>query len=305
MFSIHFCNSCNTSFPSPIVDTKKIYEFIYQNGEHVPGYDRYWRYFKAIKNQEKPLQFLAKSEEAYWGIQRTLSTLTKDKNEIKILEIGSGLGYLTYALRSNGYNAVGIDISKEAVDQSKKNFGDYYLHDDLFNYSKNNSEQYNIIILTEVIEHVENPLEFIEAALNLLSIGGKILMTTPNKSIMPTDIFWETESPPVHQWWFSEDSMRYIANLYNLKIDFVDFTDFYKMKPKLIRLKRIRRKQMRSPILNVNGELINRSNAPKKDAFKSFYKKVKIMFLKLKANFNSDVIVCNERGETMCIIFEK
>src|SRR5688572_29547378 len=134
MFSIYLCEDCHTSFPLPSVNASKIYDFIYKNGENVPGYDRYWNYFKQIKKHERPLSFLASSEEAYWGIRTALERITGDKRDSKILEIGCGLGYLTYALRSENYDVLGLDISKEAIDNAKQNFGNYFICEDLFKY---------------------------------------------------------------------------------------------------------------------------------------------------------------------------
>ena len=64
-FQIYLCDNCLTSFSLPRLNANKIYDIIYDNGENVPGYSRYWKYFKEIKKQENPLTYLANSEEAY------------------------------------------------------------------------------------------------------------------------------------------------------------------------------------------------------------------------------------------------
>ncbi|MDR3000893.1 MAG: methyltransferase domain-containing protein, partial [Fibromonadaceae bacterium] len=95
-----------------------------------------------------------------------------------------------------------------------------------FEYATGHKEEYDRIILTQVIEHVENPIEWIKALLTMLKKGGKIIVTTENKTIYPKNTIWQTDLPPVHSWWFSEKSFEYIANKLNVSINFVDFSDY-------------------------------------------------------------------------------
>lgn len=308
LFNIHYCDSCITSFPMPRIETDKIYEAIYKNGEKVPGYNRYWEYFKTIKNQSNPLQYLANSEEAYWGIKTALEQLKEDKSKLKVLELGSGLGYLTYALRKENYNAVGIEISQEAVNQANNHFGKYYLCEDLFEYSKTNKETFDIVILTEVIEHIESPISFIEAIKELITPEGKIILTTPNRTLIPSNIIWATDLPPVHYWWFSEKSMNIIAKKLNLDISFIDFSKYYNHHPRVFRVKRKSKNRLPTPILSKDLTLLRQTKNHKKMSFRAFIKSfpiIKKTFLKLNKAFGSKNIVYSKKGECLCAIFYK
>ncbi|MDR0602855.1 MAG: methyltransferase domain-containing protein [Bacteroidales bacterium] len=86
------------------------------------------------------------------------------------------------------------------------------------------------IVLTEVIEHVECPMDFIYSQAKLFKRGGYIVLTTPNKSYYPSDAVWSSENPPVHYWWFSKDSMRYIAQKLDLSLEFLDFSESYQAR---------------------------------------------------------------------------
>jgi len=312
LFEIHFCNECNTSFPKPTADASEIYDFIYKHGENVPGYDRYWEYFNKIKNQNNPLKFLADSEEAYWGVKEAINQRVIDKKNAKILEIGSGLGYLTYALRKDNYNVFGLDISDEAVNQANANFGNFYVCRDLFDYSKTHAETFDVVILTEVIEHVEKPIDFLKAITQLLKKNGAIILTTPNKSIAPDDIIWDTEAPPIHHWWLSENSIEYIANFLKCSVRFVDFEKFYKKKPTVYRFGAARRKILRAPILSENMELLKTAVKKKPTKLKKSYKNfiasipyLKMTFLKLKIKLGNKSVYCSKRGKILCAILLK
>jgi SAM-dependent methyltransferase len=120
-----------------------------------------------------------------------------------------------------------LDISEEAITKASQSFGNYYMHEDVFKYAEVYPESVDVIILTDVIEHVENPVEFMHALAKLLKKGGYIILTTPNKSFYPADAVWSSENPPVHLWWFSEDSMAYISQELNLSLEFVDYSESY------------------------------------------------------------------------------
>ncbi|MDR2410739.1 MAG: class I SAM-dependent methyltransferase [Bacteroidales bacterium] len=171
-FDICYCRSCNTSFSLPRTDATAIYNRIYQYGHEVPFYDRYWRYKDTVKTHPNPIQYLHDAEEAYWGGLTVLKQKVKDKKNANILEVGCGMGYLTYSLIKDGYNATGLDISQHAVDEAIRNFGEHYICADIFKYAEEHRDYYDIIIMTEVIEHVDSPVELLRAVLQVVKRGG-------------------------------------------------------------------------------------------------------------------------------------
>jgi len=310
-FKIYHCKNCNTAFSLPRVETSLIYEKIYENRGKVPGYARYWEYAQNIKKSLNPLKYLSGIEDTYWAVKEALSFIVKDKKSTKILEIGSGLGYLTYSLIKANYDAVGIDISQTAVMNANENFGDHYICADLFQYAPLHPESFDIVILTEVIEHIDKPLDFIESIIKLLRPGGRVIISTPNKSLYPKDIIWDTEMPPVHIWWFSEDSMKYISKKKNTNITFINFSNYYKDKFRAIEIAQLYNGQVPKPLFNKNGDLIIQSTTKNKSIksqirfLLSQIPFVKYIYVKFKKLLNTNNIVCNERGIVLCAILEK
>jgi SAM-dependent methyltransferase len=321
-FKIYHCSECNTSFSLPTVHTSLIYENIYKNGNKVPGYNRYWRYARFVKKFKNPFKYLADTSETYWGVREFLSNYEVNKESLKILEIGSGFGYLTYALNKENYNVIGLDISQTAVAHAKETFGDHYICADLFEYAQLNSGLFDLVILTEVIEHISKPLDFIKSILKLLKSQGKAIITSPNKSLYPSDIIWATDLPPVHCWWFSEESMKYIARSLDITVSFVNYNNYYKKNYKVIALKSWRDSHLPNPFFNKNGELINQV-ASTKNTLKPYiqvlltripfasaiFSKIKQYVMKSigrsRVLFDKDLIVCNDRGNIFCAIMHK
>lgn len=227
-FSIYECSSCGASFVDPLRSDENVYNSIYTYGEKISGYMRYYRFAQVVKKVTKPLSLLAESENVYWGVQQALLPYRTKKDSLKILEIGSGLGYLTYSLNKEGYSTLGLDISKRAVEQATKNYGSYYECGNLFDIAEKRKGLYDIVIMTELLEHVEDPKAFIKAASMLIRDGGKIILTTPNKDSSPKGLVWQNDIPPVHLWWFSEKSVEHLAKECGKKCSFVDYTPYTK-----------------------------------------------------------------------------
>jgi SAM-dependent methyltransferase len=220
------CEYCDLQFVDPMIVPPGLYDGIYRNSDRLPGYKRYREYRDLIarSKDKSSLSWLAAQEPAYWFVCSELAALSPSA---RILEVGSGLGYLTYAIHSAGYNIIGIDISNDAITEARSSFGGFYLHKDLNALALEEPNSFDAVIMTEVIEHVPTPRTFLDAAASLLKPGGQIILTTPNKSNAPLGVCWDTESPPVHLWWFSETAMRRLAQNSCLSIRMGDFRSMY------------------------------------------------------------------------------
>ena len=222
-YRIHECSWCDLQFSSPTVVPAALYENIYRSASELPGYARYSRYAEEILREPDPLLWLSLQEHAFWFIRAAIQALPL-KPQDQIYEIGCGLGYLTHALRKAGLNARGIDLSQAAVEQASLRFGNHFEATPLEALASGTTCQAAVVILSEVLEHVTDPLQLLRDALRILREDGVILLTTPNKSASPMDAVWDTENPPVHLFWFSETSLRVIAARLDLEVGFFDFS---------------------------------------------------------------------------------
>lgn len=224
-FVIYECDGCLSSFASPLEVADSLYDLIYSNIQYVPGYNRYFRYAQDVLKQQNPLAYLSRQEESYWAVAHLLTGRKNAGGALKILEVGCGMGYFSYALHKSDFKVTGIDLSPQAVAWAREHYGPFYectslqsLHD--------RGRKYDVIVMNQLIEHIPDVHQFIAEALSLLSPGGELLITTPNKSAYPA-AEWETELPPVHLWWFGEKAMNFIAQRHECDIRFIDFAQYY------------------------------------------------------------------------------
>lgn len=271
-FDVYECQECRTSFCSPLEVDPEIYKDIYRYGETMSGYNRYHAYYREVKNKADPLLFLEKQEECYWFIANYLQE-NIDKVGTKLLEVGSGLGYLTYSLDKSGYNIQGVELSSVAVEEATKKFGDLYRCEDALALI-NDGECFDVILLTEVIEHLINPVKFIQQLKKLLNPGGCILVTTPNKDYATNKFLqWGTDLPPVHLWWFTKDSFHKMAVSADLSVAFYNFRSWNKFNFPRKLVKPAKTSTNTPPRMTVNGAPVK----PKRKILKqkNFIKKLK------------------------------
>jgi SAM-dependent methyltransferase len=96
----------------------------------------------------------------------------------RILDVGCHTGALIRRLHDTGYkNVEGTDLAQKfeegAFPFTTADLNEPYEH--LFNGKK-----FDVIVASEVVEHLDNPRHFLKGAHRLLSDGGIIIVTTPN-----------------------------------------------------------------------------------------------------------------------------
>jgi SAM-dependent methyltransferase len=228
-YSVYTCGGCGASFVDPRESYPGLYDRVYTLSAQVPGYHRYQRYAALAARSGDALESLASAEDVYWGVARALDSLPASSSSV--LEIGSGLGYLTHALAQRGYAALGLDISGAAVDAARARFGDRFVLADLAKYAAAHSSTFDAVVACELIEHLVDPVGFVERAFSLVRPGGQLVLTTPNRSLFADDVLWETELPPVHFWWFAERSVEVLGNHVGGETSFIDFEPYQNAHP--------------------------------------------------------------------------
>ena len=94
-----------------------------------------------------------------------------------VLDIGCGNGALTYDVAKKVKKVIGIDINKNNISFAKKNYfrkNIEYIHGDALTDLPN--EKFDVIILSNVLEHIEKRVEFL---ISLKKLTSKFLLRVP------------------------------------------------------------------------------------------------------------------------------
>ncbi|MFA6101885.1 MAG: methyltransferase domain-containing protein [Victivallaceae bacterium] len=109
-----------------------------------------------------------------------LSSLPDGKN-LKIADLGCGNGYLARLLEGMGHRISAIDSSADGIRIAKDacpsiDFRCLSLYEDLASHLDTN---YDVVISSEVIEHLYDPRTFLFNARAIMKEEGTLILTTP------------------------------------------------------------------------------------------------------------------------------
>jgi SAM-dependent methyltransferase len=221
--SILECRDCTLRFSSRFDTPHDLYENIYAHTALLPGYDRYAGYTSAVTKHDRPLDLLASSELPYWLVRDQVRNRLREG--AVVVDLGCGEGYLTYALRREGINCIGVDVSTTAVQRARRRFR----HEDWFltvdELAERSIQHVDLVIAVELIEHVPQPVRLVDDAVAMLNEAGTVLMTTPNRDASPPDSVWDTDLPPVHLTWFGTTAMSALAAQAGCEVSFPSVPD--------------------------------------------------------------------------------
>ena len=108
----------------------------------------------------------------------------KTDKPLTILDIGCGNGNISYQLAKSGHKVTGIDISEETILFAQKNYGSTpgleFKIIDIESFNPVESEKYDVIVCSEVLEHLFQPERLTLNFKKLLKPGGVAVITVPN-----------------------------------------------------------------------------------------------------------------------------
>jgi len=111
-------------------------------------------------------------------LEKTLELISKN-DPLRILDIGCATGYLGETLRQYGHYVVGFDISEKAIQKAKHVLDKAYVVD-IENQQFPKLPKFDLIVLSEVIEHLFQPDIALHKIISHLKPKGHLLVSTPN-----------------------------------------------------------------------------------------------------------------------------
>ncbi|QHI35241.1 putative S-adenosylmethionine-dependent methyltransferase/MSMEI_2290 [Kordia antarctica] len=183
------CTSCNLHFFTPICNgSANFYELLQEKQGFYYNANRYEFFFakKHIKATDK------------------------------VLEIGAGSGYFASLLNAENY--VGLEYNDKAIeDAATRNVT--LINQSIQDFSKTHKTAFDIACNFQVLEHVPNPNEFINASLATLKKGGLLIIGVPSaNSILTNNKNHVLNFPPHHITRWYNDTCHNFANIFDVEI---------------------------------------------------------------------------------------
>lgn len=122
----------------------------------------------------------------------------KFRSTNRLLDVGFGAGWLLHEAAELGWSCWGTEIASDSLEVASG--GWHIFQGDLLDASFP-KQHFDVICFIEVIEHLHDPLAYIEEAHRLLRPGGHLYGTTPNARSVNARLLgldWSIYSPPEH-----------------------------------------------------------------------------------------------------------
>lgn len=105
-------------------------------------------------------------------------------SSLNILEIGCGEGNICFQMAQYGHKVLGIDISDTTIKSAIKKWGNTqgltFKVEDAEQMKLSSEEKYDVIVCSEILEHLYEPARLVRNFNNLLKPDGIAIVTVPN-----------------------------------------------------------------------------------------------------------------------------
>jgi SAM-dependent methyltransferase len=186
-FTLHQCTECHfTRVDNPRTDFESIYDDAYYKGR---GADPLTDYESEMRDADTIRRY------EWAGIRHVVATVLDLRSDTRWLDIGSGLGGLVRYLNEGRFaDAIG---SEEGFARSRSI--DRGIPCLTIDELRRGGRQFDVVTSIEVLEHVVEPMMFLELVRDLLSPGGVFFYTTGNATRFRTRMpKWSYVIPDIH-----------------------------------------------------------------------------------------------------------
>lgn len=201
---IELCRNCGLALQNPQpsdVDLAQIYGAEYFIGSS--GNDGVTAsQFEVVKRATARLQL----DE----IGAYLAALGRLPGGLRLLEIGCGHGNMLFEARARGFEVEGLEFSGDATAIANRNLGRNVVKKGSVGDTELATDQYNVCVAADVIEHVRDPDRFLTEIFRILKNDGVLFIATPNLGSLSARLLgrhW-MEFKREHLYYFNRDTIK-------------------------------------------------------------------------------------------------
>lgn len=135
-----------------------------------------------------------------------------------VLDVGCGSGAFLARMRALGWQVAGVEPDPAAAAVAR----DVHGLDVEVDIQPSGTRLFDAITMHHVIEHLPDPFATVAALARRLSVGGRLVVVTPNIESLGRRHFgaqWVHWDPPRHLWMFSLTSLQDVATAAGLRVE--------------------------------------------------------------------------------------
>src|SRR6476469_7563709 len=131
---------------------------------------------ESYRQNEAYAEFLAGWDEKFYA--KYADTLRPEKTGGRALDVGCGVGQVVGRLKSAGYDAFGVDVSEPNIERARKISSNCQLYDG--KTLPFPDQHFDSVGALNVLEHVEQPEDFLRELVRVTRVGGRLIISSPN-----------------------------------------------------------------------------------------------------------------------------
>jgi 2-polyprenyl-3-methyl-5-hydroxy-6-metoxy-1,4-benzoquinol methylase len=215
VFNIWECATCRSGFLNPRPKKEyldKIYLKSYQ------GYNREISLYDILEDER---EYPNATFDALRIIGIAKKLIGSSEEKLKALDIGSGYGFFSQGALKLGFEVTAISPGKfdNEVFAKMNNFKPI---ENNFEDMEFNDVNYDLVILSQVLEHILDPYNMLIKINRLISPDGILALAVPNINSFLVKIYGQKESScfwiPQHVTYFSEKGLHFLLERAGFKI---------------------------------------------------------------------------------------
>jgi 2-polyprenyl-3-methyl-5-hydroxy-6-metoxy-1,4-benzoquinol methylase len=131
----------------------------------------------------------------------------------RLLDVGAAAGFFMDEARKAGWDAKGIDISREMSRHGRERLG-LEIRTGLFQLAEYPSKSFDVVTMWDYIEHSIDPASDLSKAADVLRTGGILMLSTGDAASIVARVSgrrWHLLTPRHHNFFFTAETMlRYL-----------------------------------------------------------------------------------------------
>ena len=131
-----------------------------------------------------------------------------------IIDIGAGDGHFIARAKNNNWNAFATEFDDKSVELCRQK--NVIVHQGKLNADNYNTGFFDVIFSSEVIEHINNPIEEIKSFHKILRKDGLVYVTTPNLNSISHKLLkdkWNIFHYPEHLCYYTPKTLQKLFDL--------------------------------------------------------------------------------------------
>lgn len=210
-YKLYKCLNCNLVFVWPLPDNL---ENIYTKEYFIGTKDTDFGYTDYDKDKE-PMK------DIFLAYLQKIEGLVSGRN---IFDVGAATGYFLDLAKSRGWKTTGIEISDYAVGIARGR-GHKVFRGRLPEIKI--EDKFNVVTMWDVLEHLDNPKEYL-MAVNKISNNGWLIINTINRDSFWArllDRHWHLIIPPEHLFYYSPKNLKILLEHTGFEIKEMEGTE--------------------------------------------------------------------------------